>query len=185
MKWFAVAFVALVVLRGLPCPAQNGTNAAATNKPPLAATSTNKLFQADVRAEQIRGECINGRRYVSGRVLQILPDGLIVDSGGYTDLLSHPLNESWVAPGTVSLKRDPRAVETKEPDSTCVGIVFLTDIPKKPKVNRYDYVTHHGYPAGEITYSPVPGVTKKVRRFSAGLETAIRLNLETEAAKKP
>lgn len=185
MKLFALAFAALVALRGLPCAAQTGPSVAVTNPPASAATSTNKLFQAEVRAEQIRGECINGRRYVSGRVLQILPDGLIVDSGGYTDLLSHPLNESWVAPGTVSLKRDPKAVETKEPDSTCVGIVLLTDIPKKPKVKRYDYVTHHGYPAGEITYSPVPGVSKKVRRFSAGLETAIRLNLEAEAAKKP
>src|SRR5438045_2568281 len=46
------------------------------------------------RAEQIRSACVEGRRYVSGKVLQITTDGLIVDSG-YPDLLNPPFNKSW------------------------------------------------------------------------------------------
>jgi hypothetical protein len=171
------ALVALVP--ALSCAAQSPPKASGTNAPP-----TTNSASMDVRAERIRGECINGRRYVCGRVLQILPDGLIVESG-YTELLNPPLNQSWVQPGTVSLKLDPKVVETTAPDSVCVGTVFLTDIPKRPKVNRYDYVVIHGYPAGQFTYSPVPTVTKTVRRFSAGLETAVTLNLKAGEKKTP
>jgi hypothetical protein len=34
--------------------------------------------------EQVRTGCIEGRRLICGKVLKILPDGLVVDSG-YTD----------------------------------------------------------------------------------------------------
>ena len=177
-RWCALAFL----LAAFSCAAQTGANPTVTNLPPRSAAKTTNDFSADVRAEKLRGECIQGRRYVCGRVMQILTNGLIVESG-YTELLNPPLNQSWVAPATVSLKLDPHVVETTAPDSPCVGTVFLTDIPKKPKVNRYDYVVIHGYPAGQITYSQVPGINKTVRRFSAGLETAVALNLKSPEPK--
>lgn len=101
---------------------------------------------------------------------------------GYADLLKPPLNRTWVVPGTASLTRNPAALEEKKPDAVCVGLVFLTVFPKKPKVNEYDYVALHVYPCGEYQYQPVPGVEKTIRRFSGSLERAVLLNLEAEAA---
>jgi hypothetical protein len=180
---FGFGLLLALMLSAISAVAQPPPSPAVTNAPPPGVKATND-FSLDVRAEKIRGECIEGRRYVCGRVMQILTNGLVVESG-YTELLSPPLNQSWVARQTVSLKLDPKVVETTAPDSPCVGTVFLTDIPKRPKVERYDYVVIHGYPAGQITYSPVPGITKTVRRFSAGLETAVALNLRTAATNPP
>ena len=76
------------------------------------------------------------------------------------------------------MNRDPKILETNEPGSPCIGLVFLIDIPKRPAVKEYDYVGIQGYPAGQYNYLPVPGVQKTIRKFSAGLDTAIRLNVE-------
>jgi hypothetical protein len=142
-------------------------------------STTNQLQDARAlaeKAEQIRADCVNGRRHVCGRVLQIVPGGLVVDSG-YTDLLRPELSQSWFAPGTVSASRPPNLVEEKTPGSVCVGLVFLADVPKRPAVKAYDYVIIEAYPAGQYDYAPLPGVTKTIRRFSAKLEGALQLNL--------
>jgi hypothetical protein len=150
----------------------------------LAQTSTNSSRpgapEALERAEQIRTACIEGRRYVCGKVLQIRPDGLVVDSG-YADLLKPPFNRTWVVSGRASVSRDPHAVEQKKTDAICVGLVFLTGVPKKPIVNEYDYVVLHAYPAGDYEYKPVPGVEKTIRGFSASLERAIQINMNVNA----
>jgi hypothetical protein len=137
---------------------------------------------ASVRAEQIRTDCIKGRRLICGRVLQIFPDGLVVDSG-YTDLLRPPLTRSWVVPGTATASRDPAVLELKEPGTPCIGLAFLTDIPKRPQVKNYDYVVIMGYPAGQVVYTPAPNIEKIIRKFSGGLDTAVRLNLRAEESK--
>lgn len=162
--WIALSLaVSLLVIVPVSLPAQTGTNVLQTN------------YAALVRAEQNRSACVQGRRYVCGRILQLLPDGMVVDSG-YADLLKRPFNKSWVVKGTATVTRDARAVEENAPDAVCVGIVFLTGTPKTPKVNQYDYVVTHAYPAGEYKYSPVPGVEKTIRRFSASLELAVKLS---------
>lgn len=132
-----------------------------------------------VRAEQIRNDCIQGRRLICGKVLKVLPDGLVVDSG-YTDLLRPPLTESWVVPGTVPAHRNPAVLELNEPGTPCIGLVFLTDIPKRQKVSQFDYVILMGYPAGQYVYSPAPNIKKTIRKFSGGLATAVRLTLQSE-----
>ena len=131
------------------------------------------------RAEQIRTACLNGRRRICGQVIQMTPAGLVVDSG-YTDLLRPELGRSWVAPGTVTANRPPNLVEEKAPGSACVGLLFLTDIPKRPAVKLYDYVIIQAYPAGEYRYEPVPNVTKTIRKFSARLENAVQSYLAAE-----
>jgi hypothetical protein len=131
------------------------------------------------KAEQLRPVCINGRLRVCGQVVQVKPDGLVVDSG-YTDLLRPELSRSWVAPGTVAATRPPNLVEAKTPGSPCVGLVFLTDTPKRPAVKLYDYVIIEAYPAGDYVYEAVPGVTKTIRRFSAQLEYAVQWKLAHE-----
>ncbi|MGO8699487.1 MAG: chitobiase/beta-hexosaminidase C-terminal domain-containing protein [Limisphaerales bacterium] len=127
-------------------------------------------------AEQIRAQCIHGRRCICGRVLEITKAGLVVDSG-YTSLLQPPFNHSWVTRGNANPARPAALVEGHEPNSVAVGLVFLTDLPRRPKVHPYDYVVLTGYPAGQYDYVPAPGVTKKIRQFAGGLETAVRLNL--------
>ena len=150
----------------------------------LGTWSVSAQTNLNVRAEQIRGQCIQGRRIVCGRVLQVTKTGLVVDSG-YTSLLQPPLNHSWVTRASANPARPAVLVEGAEPDSIAVGLLFLTDIPRRPPVHRFDYVVQHGYPAGQYDYVPVAGVTKKIRRFTAGLETAVRLNLQAEQASRP
>ena len=140
--------------------------------------STATPLNADQCAEQIRNRCIAGRRFIAGRVVQVTPDGLVVDSG-YSQLLSPPFNHAWVVRATASVARDPHPVEAKKPDAVCVGLVFLSNIPKRPAVKAYDYVVLHGYPAGDYAYVPVPGVKKIIRHFSASLERAVELNVRT------
>ena len=61
-----------------------------------------------------------------------------------------------------------------------VGAVFVMDLPRPrggppPKVKPYDNVMLRAYPAGSYTYTSVGDIQRKVRRFSVGLETAIKL----------
>jgi hypothetical protein len=142
----------------------------------LAAGSARAQTNWDPRAEQVRAECIAGRRIICGRVLQAGKAGLVVDSG-YPALLQPPLNHSWVTRGQAALEKPAALVESATPDAIAVGLVFLTDLPRRPAVHRYDYVCLHGYPAGHYDYVPLNGVTNRVRRFAGGLETAVRLNL--------
>jgi len=134
---------------------------------------------APQKAEQIRTRCIEARRYVAGRVLEVTPDGLVVDSG-YSRLLSPPFNKSWTVTGTATIDRDPTLVEENKPDAICAGLVLLSNFPKRPAVKNYDYVVIHGYPAGNYAYVPAPGVKKTIRRFSASLERAVETNLALE-----
>lgn len=151
-----------------------------------ALVESNPPASAGQRAEQIRAQCLAGRRIICGKILKVLPAGLVVESG-YPDLLHPPLNRSWLVPGSVSVTRAVNLMEASEPEAVGVGVVFLTDLPKsrgaatKPK--PYDYVILLGYPAGEYTYESVGTVKKTVRRFSANLLKAVNLNLEL--LKKP
>jgi hypothetical protein len=102
---------------------------------------------------------------------------------GYTNLMRKELDGAWLLPGTVVASGVKNLVESQQPDSPCVGTVFLTDLPRprgggKVKVNAYEYVVLRGYPAGHYTFSSVGGIQRTVRRFSTGLETAIKLTLQ-------
>jgi len=146
MRWFIIVCLALLA----------GTVTAQTN--------------ADTRAA-----CIQGRRIICGRVLQITPAGLVVDSG-YTGLLQPPLNHAWLNRATALPARPAQVMEKATPDAVAIGPLLLTDFPKRPAVQQYDYVTLQGYPAGHCDYVPLPGVTNRLRRFAGGLETAVRLS---------
>jgi hypothetical protein len=145
----------------------------------LVAGSVPAQTNVDARAEQIRAGCIQGRRIVCGRVLQVTPSGLVVDSG-YPSLLRPPLNHSWLVRANVAPARPANLVEGVVPDSIAVGPLFLTDIPKRPAVHKYDYVALISYPAGHYEYAPVPGVKKTIRRFAAGLERAVALTMKAD-----
>jgi len=152
--------------------------AAQTNAPPVNPGSSTDHQAAQQRSEQLRAECIDGRRSICGKILRIFPNGILVESG-YTNLLREPLTHSWLVPGTVTVAPRDHLVESREPGALCIGPVFLTDLPRgKPK--QFDYVIICGYPAGEFTYTSVGAVRKTVRRFSAKLEKAVQTNLAAQ-----
>ena len=128
-------------------------------------------------SEQMRGQCIAERRSICGKILKILPEGLLVESG-YTNLLREPLTKSWLVPASVVASLAPNLVESREPGAMCVGTVFLTDLPRG-KPQQYDYVIIAGYPTGEYTYDSVGTIHKTVRRFSASLDKAVKTNIAT------
>jgi len=126
--------------------------------------------------EQLRARCIQERRMICGRIVKILPEGIIVDSG-YTNLMRAPLNQAWLIPGSAEAERATNYVESAAPDSVCLGQVYLIDLPKPPRGKKpklYDYVVLEGFPMGEFTYTSVGTVQHTARQFSAKVTTAIR-----------
>jgi hypothetical protein len=162
----------------LPGLAQNIDPAHKANAPVAPSAPTTNQFDHFQAAEAVRTNCIQGRRIICGKILKVLPGGLVVDSG-YTSLMRHPLDRNWLIPGTVEAEREPNLVEKNEPDCVCVGLVFLTDIPKSSKVKPkvLDYVVLHAFPTGHVTYTSVGSIQRTVRRFSGSLPTAVQLNL--------
>jgi uncharacterized repeat protein (TIGR03806 family) len=133
---------------------------------------------AFARSERVRAGCLSGRRMICGKILRVLPDGLVVESG-YTDLLRPPLNSSWLVPASAAVTRAPSLVEGRDPGSPCAGTVFLTDLPKArgKNPNQFDYVVMLAYPAGQKTYTSVGAMEKTVRRFTSTVVAAVKLKI--------
>ena len=186
-------FAVLFFLATLPALAQTNIGAF-TNHPGAISNSPAENFQSRTnrdpsfvqQIEPVRAACIQGRRSICGKVLQILPEGLVVESG-YTNLMRSPLNRSWLVPGTVTASRAPNLVEGNEPGAICVGLAVLTNLPKsrRAKVNKYDYVIIEAYPVGQYTYTSVGSLQRTVRRFSASLDAAVKLNLQGNENQAP
>jgi len=158
----------------------NITTQNATQKQPTADSA-----RAGVEHEEkIRAACIEGRRLICGKILDVLPDGLVVESG-YTNLLREPLAKSWLIPGTVEASRAENLVEGATPGTICVGLVLVVNSPKgkKFKPARYDYVVIQGYPAGQYIYTSAGTIRRTLRKFSASVPEAVKLNLEAEEKK--
>ena len=150
-----------------------GTNS--TGTPPN--QESNRLTTQQL-SEQSRARCIAERRSICGKILRILPNGLLVESG-YTNLARTPLTKSWLIPGIVTAARGENLLESREPGALCIGTVLLTDLPRG-KPHQFDYVVIAGYPTGEFTYTSVGSVRKTVRRFSANLDKAVKTNLAAQ-----
>ena len=195
-RWLGLLVVIAVVVAfaGLLPYANAQTNGAAitnrvdgnTNSAPTnSLTPVQKARAYEEATEKVRDDCIQGRRIICGRILKILPEGLVVDSG-YTNLMRPPLNKTWLIPGTVQTERATNLVEGREPGCVCVGLVFVTDLPKSrsAKPHRYDYVVVQAYPTGHYTYTSVGTIQRTVRRFAAKLASAIQTN-RAEAGIQP
>lgn len=176
MKNFFRANFVCLLLAALPAVAQP---AASSNSTPTAAasSSTNHLFTfAQVQAA--REHCIASRRKICGRIVNILPGGLIVDSG-YTSLMRPALSDSWLIPGTADATKEPNIVEKNVPGCPCAGLIYLTDFPKSRRgaPKQYDYVVLEAFPAGEFAYTSVGAIQKTVRHFTCSLPLSVRFNL--------
>jgi hypothetical protein len=159
--------------------ALNKTAVAASGSPTQTFPSqTNEVVSYAQKMEKIRAVCIESRRFICGKILKVLPDGVVVESG-YTNLLRAPLNKSWFAPSAVSATRADNLIEGSKPNSIGVGLFFLTNLPDTPraKPKLYDFVMIEGYPAGQYIYSPVGDVHQTIREFSASLDAAIQWKL--------
>jgi hypothetical protein len=159
---------------------------AQTNPPPISISPTNENLVVLQHVEELRARCINNRRVICGKILKILPEGIVVDSG-YTNLMRAPLNQSWLIPGTALAERATNLVETAAPGSICVGQVFLTDLPKPPRgmtPKLFDYVILEGFPMGKYTYTSVGNVEHTVREFSTKVTTATRWLYGQEIAEQ-
>lgn len=152
-----------------------------TNRLETFQIQTNQGLSLAQRYEKTRIDCIQSRRIICGKILKVLPDGLVVESG-YTNLMRSPINKSWLIPGTVVATRSANFVEANQPDAVCVGLVFLTDLPKsrgKPKKPKlYDYVNVESFPIGLYTYASVGGLHRTVRQFTTNLPNATQWNFE-------
>jgi len=146
-----------------------------------AAAQTNQNTFTAQQIQKIREDCILNRRQVCGKILKILPDGLVVDSG-YADLTRSPLNRSWLLPSTVAATRSKNVIEQNQPDSICIGLVFLADLPKGPrnklKPKLYDYINLEAYATGQYTYTSIGEVRRTVRKFSANLVKAVEYSTQ-------
>ncbi len=184
---FAVRFALPLVFVVLSAPAQTNliafTNRLDTASNAVTGTvqiQTNQSLSLEQRIQKVRTVCIQNRRRICGKILKVLPDGVVVDSG-YTSLMRDRLNRSWLLPGTVVATRATNVVEENQPDSICIGLVFLTDLPKTPagaKLKTYDYVNLEVFPAGHYTYTSVGDVQRTVRKFSSQLVKAIQWSLD-------
>lgn len=161
-------FLLMMFSASLPVAAQTNASTSTTNQ--------TVIHDPGQRAAEIRAACIHGRRCVCGKVIKIVPEGLIVESG-YTALMEPPFTGAWVIPGGALVNRDSKLIERDEPAGPCIGTVLLTDFPTRPAVKLYDYVLLQAYPAGEYLYTPVPGVEKQIRKFAGGLDTAVTMKV--------
>jgi hypothetical protein len=145
--------------------------------------AANEVAQAQ-HVQEIRDACIRNRRRICGKIVKVLPEGLVIDSG-YTNLARAQINSSWLLPGVVSAERATHVVEENQPGCFCFGLVFLTDLPQargaRPK--PYDYVNIEAFPEGQFTYTSIGDIHRTVRKFSPKLAAAVRWALE-EADKQ-
>jgi hypothetical protein len=169
----------LLIFAALPIFAQ-------TNLVPVPNNVAGENMAVMQHAEELRAVAIQNRRIICGKILKMLPDGIVVDSG-YTNLMRAPLNQSWLIPGTVEAGRAINFVEESKPDSICLGQVFLTDLPKPPRGTKphvFDYVIIEGFPMGQYTYASVGEVKHTVRKFSTKVANAVRWMYGQEEEKK-
>ncbi len=166
----AVKLCLLLVFVGASAYAQ-------TNVSSVQDSATQENIQVLQHVEELRAQCIQERRIICGKIVKILPDGIVVDSG-YTNLMRAPLlNQSWLIPGSAAAERATNVVESAAPDSACIGQVYLIDLPRPPrgmKPKVFDFVVLDGFPMGKFTYDSVGNVQHTVRQFSAKVTTAIR-----------
>ena len=190
--WFPKFLVALLLSHATSVWSQSNPPAP-KDQPPAVSNVPAQAVQTQLagnstaqRAEEIRAACIQNRRLICGKIVAVLPEGLVVDSG-YTNLLREPLKRSWLIPGSVAAARAENLVESREPASVCLGLVFLTDLPqiKGAGPKAFDYVNLEAFPVGQFTYTSVGDLRRTVRKFSGKLANAVKWQLAADSNQNP
>src|SRR5579863_1514070 len=112
----------LLLIVAMPALGQNNqvapahpSSEAPNSSPGIIERQTHPGVTAAQRIGDIRLDCIRNRRTICGKILKVLPEGLVIDSG-YTDIMRAPLNRSWLVPGSVQERRAANLVESDQPD---------------------------------------------------------------------
>src|SRR5450432_3151515 len=87
-----------------PVAPASGTETFQTPTNHASSPALSPTLSVSQRYEKVRLDCIQSRRIICGKIVKVLPDGLVVESG-YLDLMRSPLGESWLIPGTVTSVR--------------------------------------------------------------------------------
>jgi hypothetical protein len=120
---------------------------------------------AYARYQAIKAEVEQGNRRIEGKVLQKIPEGLLVDSGAAAIAIDEGMHNVSFAGGTL--------YEGTAPGVEALGLVLLQDYPD-PNIADEGHVDIIAYPVGLFTYDSVNKSSKTVRKFSCDLDKAIR-----------
>lgn len=131
----------------------------------------------DARRDSIakaKKQLIDSSRTVAGKVIQKLPDGLLVDSGAEV-MAEVGKTEFTYGKYSVSSVTHTGVGEGNQPGTTCLGLVLLQDHPRYSDMVDGAYVKVIAYPIGQYQYTTVQNASKTVRKFSADLDRAFAI----------
>ena len=134
-----------------------------------------RLAAANLKARQLEGlKAIfaSKSRTVSGKIIQKIPEGLLVESGqseidqvGHTDV-------EFDRMGNMSTSTTATLQEGDTARSLCLGLVLLEDHPRYDQLVDDNVVVILAYPDGQFSYKSVGGGQKTVRKFTADFNRA-------------
>jgi len=138
---------------------------------------------AFAQAQQLAGlkkAFAQGSRTISGKIIQKIPEGLLVDSGreaidevGHTDV-------EFDAQGNMGTSTTATLQEGDTAAAECLGLVLLEDHPREAQLVDDNVVVMLGYPDGQFTYKAVSGGEKTVRKFTTDFNKAFSHQYPTQ-----
>jgi hypothetical protein len=103
--------------------------------------------------EKLKGDLIKESRTISGKVIQKIPEGLLVDN-------------AWSSYVTETIREPSPATEY-------TSLCLLIDYPEYDQTVDGDYIHILAYPAGQYVYTTVNNSQKTVRKFTVDFQKAI------------
>jgi hypothetical protein len=133
-------------------------------------------YLADVAAQKAlemgKAECAQSRKTVSGKVIQKIEEGLLVDSGREALDEVGVTTSHYYANGDASGGTTDAVFEGTKPGATCLGLVLLEDDPDYDQIVDDNLVQAIAYPDGQFTYTTANNSSKTIRRFTMDFNKA-------------
>jgi hypothetical protein len=134
-----------------------------------------KQSLALIRAQELdalKKNFAQGSRTISGRIIQKIPEGLLVDSGREDiDEVGHKDIE-FDSQGNMATSLTTTVQEGDTAGATCLGLVLLEDHPRAAELVDDNVVVTIGYPDGQFSYKAVSGGQKTIRKFTTDFNKA-------------
>lgn len=138
----------------------------------VAAEKSREQHAVQTRIQTAQQALIQRSRTISGKIIQKIPEGLLVDSGredidqvGHTDV-------EFNARGDMSTSKTVTLQEGDTAGALCLGLVLLADHPRYNQLVDDNVVVVLAYPDGQFSYKAVSGGQKTVRKFTADFNKA-------------
>lgn len=136
---------------------------------------------ADAQASEKRRKIIDASKMVvTGKLIQKLDNGLLVESGSERE--RRTITRVMHMPGRMVRLYDPKT-ELQIYDGLCL----LTDYPDQAKVVDDDVVHAIAYPNGEYSYTTVNESSKTIRKFTCNLNAVSEMadDIQQKALRAP